>query len=165
MRQKVCALALAASLASGTAWAADVSSVADGKVSIRPGEAFEIVFPDRNDLSHPQFSRVIDHVDDNVKGFREPPADAPPPTGPALMSFEFKKDGDMLVLLIRNDTGVKIKYSATMTVSTSRGDRSAHTSICPSFPGMMGSERWMDPIATLELSDFRPADPNSFTCD
>jgi hypothetical protein len=43
--------------------------------------------------------------------------------------------------------------------------RSAHTSICPIFPGILGTEQWMDPIESLKLSGFRKADSAGFTCD
>jgi hypothetical protein len=155
-------LGVMAGLASGSAHAVDASAVAaDGTVTIRPGEAFEIVFPSRDDLTHPQFSRVLDHIDGNVPGYHRPDPNDPPPTGPALMSFEFKQQGRMLVLEVRNDTGLSIKYDATMVVR----DQSAHTSICPIFPGTMGLEQWMDPIAMLKLSGFRKADPSHWTCD
>lgn len=148
----------------GTALAADTSSVdADGMVTIKLGEAFEIVFPDRNDLSHPKFSRVLDRIDSNVTGYRPVDPNAPPPTEPAVMSFELKDAGGMIMLTIRNDTGLLIKYDATMVVS---GGREAHTSMCPMFPGMLGNEQWMDHIVALKISGFRKLDTTGgFVCD
>jgi hypothetical protein len=167
MLRKTLLLALAIGALGGAARAADATSVdADGTVSIRPGEAFEIVFPDRSDLSHPKFSRALDRIDDNVTGYKKADPSAPPPTGPALMSFEFNNTGSMLMLYIRNDTGLPLKYSATMVVQTAGAERSMHTSICPIFPGMMGTEQWMDHIVVLKLSGFRKADDTgSFVCD
>jgi hypothetical protein len=163
MRQTLTLLGIVIGLACGTVRAADVSSVdTDGTVTIRPGEAFEIAFPDRNDLAHPKFSRALDHIDSNVPGYRKADPNAPPPSGPALMSFELKNDGTMLILNVRNDTGLAIKYDANMVVH----GRSAHTSICPIFPGMLGNETWMDPIEELKLSGFRKVEQgNSFACD
>lgn len=167
MLRKILVLGLAAGLWAGAARATDAGSVdADGVVTIRPGEALEIVFPDRGDLSHPKFSRALDHIDlGGLKGYSKPDPNAPPPTGPALMSFELKKSGGMMMLYLRNDTGVPIKYDATMVVETSGGERSAHTSICPIFPDMMGTESWMDKIVMLKLSGFRKAQDGSFVCD
>jgi hypothetical protein len=162
MRWTLTILSVMTGLACSGAHAADASSVeADGTVTIRPGEVFEIVFPNRDDLTHPQFSRALDHIDSKVPGYHRPDPNSAPPTGPALMSFEFKQQGGMLILEVRNDTGLSIKYDATMVV---RG-QSAHTSICPIFPGTMGLEQWMDPIAMLKLSGFRTADPSNWACN
>jgi hypothetical protein len=161
-------LGLASALLGAPVLAADPASTvdADGVVTLHVGDALEIAFPDRGDLGHPRFSRVLDHIDESgIKGYGKPDPNAPPPTGPALMSFEFKKSGGMLMLFIRNDAGVPIKYDATMVVQTPSGERSAHTSICPVFPNMMGTEQWMDPIVMLKLSGFRKAQDGSFTCD
>ena len=162
MRRTLTILGVMAGLFSGCAHAADTTSVAaDGTVTIRPGEASEIVFPSRDDLTHPQLSRVLDHIDSKVPGYHRPDPNTPPPTGPALMSFELKQQGRMLVLEVRNDTGLSIKYDATMIV---RG-QSAHTSICPIFPGTIGLEQWGDPIEILKLSGFRTADPSNWACN
>lgn len=167
MLGKVVLAGLALVALSSAARAVDASSIdADGVVTIRPGEAFEIVFADRSDLTHPKFSRVLDHVDGNVKGYHKPDPNDPPPTGPALMSFEFKDAGGMLMLYVRDDTGLPIKYDATMVVKTPSGERSAHTSICPVFPNMLGTEQWMDKIVMLKLSGFRKLDDTgNMVCD
>jgi len=158
---------LAAALPAVPAVAADASSVgADGTVTIRPGEAFEIAFPDRNDLSHPGFSRALDHVDDKVAGYRKPDPGAPPQAGPALMSFELRNEGAMLELYVRNDTGVAVKYDATMITKQSDGKLVAsHTSVCPSLPGMLGTEMWAETVVSLKLAKFHKSSDDDLTCE
>ncbi|MBV8978044.1 MAG: hypothetical protein JO261_10285 [Alphaproteobacteria bacterium] len=160
-------IAFAAGLSATPLLAADAGSVAaDGTVTIRPGEAFEIAFADGDDLSHPKFSRVLDHLDQNVVGWHKPDPNAPSPSGPRLMSFEFQNEGASLKLLVRNDTGVAIKYDATMVAQMPDGKLvSSHTSVCPSFPGMLGNELWAQPIVMLKLSKFQRATEDSFVCE
>ena len=74
------------------------------------------------------------------------------------MSFEFTDTGVMRMLMVRNYTGVMVKYDATMTVDTPGGERELHTSMCPVFPGALGNEQWMDKIISLKLSNFRKLD-------
>jgi len=155
---------LAATLAAAPALAADAGSVsADGTVTIRAGEAFEIAFPDRNDLSHPKFSRVLNHVDSDVSGYRKPGAS---PGGPPLMSFELKNEGAMMELYIRNDVGEPVKFDATMVAQLPDGKLvSSHSSMCPALPAMLGTEIWAQPIVLLKLSKFHKAADEDLTCE
>jgi len=71
MRRTMAVLVFAVGLSAAPLKAVDQSAVgSDGAVTIRPGEAFEIAFPDRGDLAHPKFSRALEHVDQKVEGWR-----------------------------------------------------------------------------------------------
>ena len=136
-------------------------------VSIYAGEAIELSL-DRNDVTRPKFLRTIEHVDtQGLKGYQKnaPPVD---PSAPALLSLEFRQSADKpsMSLVLRNETGVPLKYDVTMFVPTPDGMKSAHTSTCPILPGSMGDESWPHPIAMLLLTNFRRADMDgAFTCE
>lgn len=139
-----------------------------GAISIYAGEALEFSFPDRNDTGHPIFSRVLDHLNlEGLRGDRPSKPGEPEPSGPATLSLEFKQhDGDAgMTLTLRNDTGVPLKFDATMFVPTSQGIESAHTSICTLQPGMMGTELWPHPIAMLLLANIQRAEAGQFSCE
>ena len=138
----------------------------EGVVALYAGEAIEISF-DRNALTHPKFVRTIDRVDlEGLKGYQ---ADAPPPdpATPAILSLELRQTEGKpdMTLVLRNETGVPLKYDLTMFVPTAEGIKSAHTSACPVLPGMMGDEFWPHPVVMLLMSNFRKADTGQFNCD
>ena len=138
----------------------------DGVLSIYAGEAIEISF-DRSDLGHPKFVRALAHVDsEGVKGY-QPNAAPPDPSTPATLSLELRQEEGKagMTLLLRNDTGVPLKYEVTMVVPTPEGMKKAHTSTCPLFPGMMGDESWPHPVALLLISNFHTVETGQFTCE
>jgi hypothetical protein len=137
----------------------------DGRVALYAGETVEISFPDRADLSHPKFVRVLDKIDETgVSGYRK---DAAAPTGPATLMLQLKQDDGKpdMMLLLRNDTGVPLKYDAEMFVPTAQGVDRAHTSTCMLLPGTMGFESWPHPVAMLLLSGFHKVEPTQMRCD
>ena len=137
----------------------------DGRVALYAGEAIEISFADRNDLRHPKFVRVIDRVD--LAGLTGYHAGAPPPAGQAKLSLELRQTpgkADMM-LVLRNDTGVAVKYDATMFVPTDHDMGSARTSTCAILPGTMGNEMWPHPVAMLLLSGFHKVDNDNISCE
>lgn len=137
---------------------------ADGAIVIFSGEAFEVTYADRNDLAHPKFSKVIEHVSsEGVTGYKP---GAPPPTGPAILQLELKQNDDGSTwLIMRNDTGVGIKFAAREFVPVGNEVRNRRTSICPTLPGMMGTESWQEPVAMIVLDDAHPADLQHMVCD
>ena len=138
----------------------------NGVVSIYAGEALEISF-DRSDLTHPKFVRGLEHVDlQGLKGY-QPDAPPPDPSMPALLSLELRQEDGKpnMTLVLRNETGVPLKFDVTMVVPTPDGMKEAHTSTCPLFPGMMGDEAWPHPVVLLLISNFRKAESGQFTCD
>ena len=139
----------------------------NGNVSLYAGEAIEISFADRSDLSHPTFVRTLDKVElQGLKGYHP---DAPPPdrSTPAILSLELRQEEGKpnMSLVLRNETGVALKYDVTMFVPTPQGMKSAHTSTCPLLPGIMGDESWPHPIAMIILSNFRKTEPGQMICD
>jgi len=112
-------------------------------------------------------ARVLDHVNfEGLKGYH-PDAPPPDPSTPAIVSFEFQPsgDGNGMKLMLRNDAGIALKYDATMFVPARDGVESAHTSMCPILPGMMGDENWPHPVVMLLLSNFRKADGTQMVCN
>jgi hypothetical protein len=139
----------------------------NGNVSLYAGETIEISFPDRNDLSHPTFVRTLDKIDlEGIKGYH---LDAPPsdPAMPAILSLQLHQEESKpsMALVLRNETGIALKYDVTMFVPTPQGMRATHTSTCPLLPGIMGDESWPHPIAMIMLSNFRKTDPGQMVCD
>jgi hypothetical protein len=128
-----------------------------GGVVIYAGEAFEVSL-DRADPSKLAFGRLVPRVSaDGLSGYRAPrPGDAPP-TGPALLSFQLTQESGKpnMMLAVRNDTGVPLKFDATMYVPTREGLRTHKTSTCAIMPGTMGYEMWPHPVIMLVLSNFR----------
>jgi len=139
----------------------------DGAVIIYVGEAFEVSL-DRADVSKPQFVRLVPHVNrEGLTGYHAPGPNEPPPTGPAILSLELRQTegkADMM-LMVRNDTGVPLKFDALMAVPSREGVRHAHTSICAVMPGMMAFESWPHPVMMLVLTNFHRVEPGTMTCD
>ena len=75
---------------------------------------------------------------------------------PPTVSFNFIKQGDMLILATENPFSKDFKFRALMRVEGRKA--LAETSIVPVKPKLVNFELWQDPIEELILFDFKLID-------
>ena len=120
-------------LATWTADPVDPATLTD-KVTIAVGKKLLVQFERKGDaLSRPQ---VVEKVLDE------------PPT----VTFDFLKQGDMLILATKNPFPKDLKFRALARVKGRKAP--FETSIVPVKAGLLGFELWQDPIEELILFEF-----------
>jgi hypothetical protein len=108
------------------------------KVTITPGKKLLVQFNQEGDaLSRPKTV-------------------AKPSEKPPTVSFEFLKQGDMLILATKNPFPKPLKFRALARLE-GRKDY-FETSIVPVRAGLSSFELWQDPIEELVLFDFKLSD-------
>jgi hypothetical protein len=138
-----------------------------GAVVLYPGEAIEVDFAaDGKTLGEPHFERTVDRVEDPKKG----PDGKFIPSAPRSDSrsnfwFEFQDNGKGMLLKLKSDLGVRVKYHAVMLVPERDGLRPADTSSCPVIPYGSAYESWPQAIAMIVLTDFHIVAENDTACD
>jgi hypothetical protein len=122
----------------------------DGAIVIYAGEAFAVGFAG-GDYSRPEFLRTLSAAYD--------PA-LPTPGRPAIVAFELRQleNSPNTQLVMRNETGVALRFEATMYVPSKDGVATVPTSICLLMPGVDNSETWQHPVAMVVLRRLRPAE-------
>lgn len=121
----------------------------DGAIVIYTGEAFAVGFTG-NDYSRPEFLRTLSDAYD---------AALPTPGRPAIVAFELRQleNSATTQLVMRNETGVPLRFEATMFVPSREGVAQQPTSICVLMPGVDNRETWQHPVAMIVLRRLRPA--------
>jgi hypothetical protein len=138
-----------------------------GAVVLYPGEAIEVDFAsDGKTLGEPHFGRTVDRVDEPKEG----PDGKLIPSAPRSDSrsnfwLEFRDNGTGMLLKLKSDIAVRVKYHAVMLVPEKDGLRPLDTSSCPVIPYGSAYESWPHAIAMIVLTDFHLVTDDNSACD